>query len=420
VETVVAYVLGSNPDIQAARYRARALGARVPQAASLPDPELMTTTFLRAMETVDGPQEFMLSISQRFPWFGKLPLRSQVAYHEAMAAYAEATAAELKVVEQVKRAYYDVYYVQRAVEVVQALRPRLRDVVEITRTKYENNQAGLESVYQAQTELSKLSIRLVELEQAKREAQARLAALLHLPPQTRVDAVARFDRTRVAQTARLLVDVAESYTPELDARRREYSRDRASVALARREYWPDLTVGFDWIQMGSKGMSPLATGEDSYSLDMGINLPLYRKRLNAAVREAQYNSARSAREYATTLDEVRREVVELYAQFTEHQQVLEILSGEIVPRAEQTLDLSIAAYNVGKLPFEQLIWNYRDLLDYRIDLHQREALREQAIASLERAVGCAVTAWPLPPAGAQADGSLPPDAPPSPPARNLP
>ena len=358
VETVVAYALANNPEIQAARYRARSLGARVPQAASLPDPELMTTTFLRAMETIDGPQEFMLSVSQRFPWFGKLPLRSRVAYHDAMAAYAEAMTAELRVVEQVKRAYYEVYYLQRAVEVIRALQPRIKDVVEITKTKYENNQAGLESLYQAQTELSNLRIRLVELEQEKREAQARLAALLHLPPQTRIDAAARFDRTKVTHTARLLVDLAESYTPELDARRREISRDRASVALAR-----------------------------------------------------------SARQYAAGLDEVRREVVELYAQFTQHDQVLEILGAEIVPRAEQTLDLSIEAYDVGKLPFEQLIQNYRDLLDYRIDLHQREALREQAIAALERAVGCAVTAWPPPPGGYPADESQPPEAPLPPPAR---
>jgi outer membrane protein TolC len=84
-----------------------------------------------------------------------------------------------------------------------------------------------------------------------------------------------------------------------------------------------------------------------------------------------------------------------------------------VPRAEQTLDLSITAYNVGKLPFEQLIQNYRDLLDYRIDLHKREALREQAIASLERAVGCAVTAWPP----QSADDFQPPEAPLPPPAR---
>ncbi len=394
VEALVGYALANNPEVRAARSYARSLGARVPQVASLPDPQLTTTTFLQAIQTAAGPQEVVVSLSQRFPWFGKLPLRSQVAYHEAMAAYARVTAVELGVTEQVKRAYYDVYFLQRAVKVIRALQPRVQDVIDITKTKYENNQVGLESLLQVQMELSALKTRLIELQQTKTEAQARLAAILHLPPQTRIDAVAKFDRSKVARTARLLVELAQSYRPELDARRREYSRDRASVALACREYWPDVTVGFNWHEIGPRGISPVATGEDAYSLVAGVNLPLWRRRLNAAVREAQYNSARSAHQYEVTLDEVRREVVALYAQFVRHHQVLEILATEIVPNAEKTLRLSIEAYDVGKLPFEQLIQSYRRLLDYQIDYYKREALREQVIASLERAVGCAVTAWP--------------------------
>ena len=63
------------------------------------------------------------------------------------------------------------------------------------------------------------------------------------------------------------------------------------------------------------------------------------------------------------------------------------------------MDLSIEAYRTGRVSFEQLIDTYRTLLNYRIDYHRRLALREQAIASLERAVGSAVTAMPAHPNG---------------------
>ena len=407
VERLVEYALANNPEVRAARYHACALGAKVPQVASLPDPQLTVVTYLQAIQTAAGPQEVMMSLSQRFPFFGKLPLRSQVAYHNAMAAHAQAMAVELGVTERVKRAYWDVYFLQRAIEVNQALEPRLKDVVDITKAKYANSQAGWESVLQVRIELSALKTRLIELRQTKVQSQARLAAILHLPPQTRIEAVAKLDRTRTAHTARPLVEMAESYRPELEARRFEYGRDRASVALARRNYWPDVMVGFNWHEIGSRGLSPVATGEDAYSLAVGVNLPLYRKRLEAAVREAQYNSSRSAQQYQATLDEVLREVVALHAQFVRHEEVLKILGTEIVPDARQTLDLSITAYDVGKLPFEQLIQNYRRLLGYQIDYYKSEALREQAIASLERAVGRAVVTWPREPA----DDSEPPLAP---------
>jgi cobalt-zinc-cadmium efflux system outer membrane protein len=333
-----------------------------------------------------------MSLAQKFPWFGKLGLRGQVAGHDAMAAYARLAAVELKVTEQVKRAYFDLYFLQRAIDVTRSLEPRLEQVVDISRIRFENAEVGLENVLKAQVELSRLQTRLIELEQAKAEAEARLAGVLHLPPATRIDARAEVDRVKLAHTAELLVQLAESHQPELDARRREISRDRSSVALACRDYWPDVTLSFNWYEIGSPGLSPVATGDDAYSMAVGVNLPLYRKRLDAAVREAQYKTARSARQYAATLDQVRAEVQALYAQFVQHDRVLEILEAEIVPRAEQTLELSIEAYRVGKLEFQQMIDSYEDLLMDRIETYRREALRQQVVASLERAVGGAVTA----------------------------
>ena len=395
VETLVQYALANTPEIQAARYRARAMGARVPQAASPADPQLMTTTFLNAIQTAAGPQEVAMSLSQRFPWFGKLALRSQVAYHDAMAAYAQLAAVELSVVERVKRAYYDIYFLQHAIAVTRSLEPRLEEVIEITRDKYRTNKVGLESVLQAQIELSSLKTSLVEQEQAKAEAVARLAGLLHLPPDAAIRAEETLDRTKVAHTARLLVELAESCQPELTARRREIRRDRTSTELACREYWPDVTASVNWFAIGSPGLSPVATGDDAYSLGVGVNLPLYRSRLDAAVREAQYNTLRSTRQYEATRDKVRAEVQALYAQFVQHEKVLEILESQIVPQAGQSLDLSIEAFRVDRLEFQQLIDSYKMLLKYQVDKYRRESLRQQAIASLERAVGSALTGGPF-------------------------
>ena len=395
-ETLVQYALANNPTIQAARYRARSLGARVPQAASLPDPQLLTSVFLEEIQTAAGPQEVALSLSQRFPWFGKRALRSQVAYHDGMAAYARVAVEELNVIEQVKRAYYDLYFVQSAIRETRRLQPRLEDVIKIAETKYETNVAGagLESVLQAQVELSKLKMTLIQLEQARTKAQARLAGTLHLPPKTRFEAVPQVERTNVAHTAELLVQLSESCQPELDALRREVSRDRSAIDLASREYWPDVTTSFNWYEMGSGGISPVANGQDAYSLGIGVNLPIYRKRLDAAVREAQWKTASSRRRYAAMRDQVQSEVQTLYAQFQEQHQVLGILESEILPRAERSLGLTMESYRTGAQDFQQLIDTYRTLLDYHIDFHKRVAMREQTVASLERAVGCAITGGP--------------------------
>ena len=400
-EVLVQYALANNREIQAARYKARSLGARVPQAVSLPDPRLTTNAFLQSLQTAAGPQDVVMSLSQQFPWFGKLGLRGEVANYEAMAAYARVAAVELSVVERVKRAYFNLYFAQSATVETRRLQPRLEDVIRISEERYKTNAAGagLESVLQAQVELSKLKTELVKLDNGKTEAIAKLAGTLHLPPQTRFTAVVEIERTRVAQTVELLVQLAETMQPELIARRREIRRDQSAIALAKRDYWPDVTLSFNWYDIGSQGLSPVADGRDAYSLGVGVNLPLYRTRLNAAVREAQCKTASTARSYAAAEDNIQAEVQSIHAQYREQDQILTILESEILTRAGQALDLSIEAYRTGRVSFEQLIDTYRTLLNYRIDYHRRLALREQAIASLERAVGSAVTAMPAHPNG---------------------
>ncbi len=396
--TLIRYALAYNPEIQAARYRAQALGARVPQVKSLPDPQLLTSVFLEEIQTAAGPQDVALSLAQKFPWFGKLNLRSQVAYQDAMAAYARVTAVQLKVVERVKREYFDLYFQENAIVETRRLEQPLKDVIEIAKAKYETNvaRAGLESVLQVQVELAKLDTTLVEFEQAKRETQARLAEVLHLPPQTQIEAELDLRRTNLAKTAETLVGMVEQCQPELEAWRREIARDRSSVDLAWREYWPDVTLGLTWYEMADRGISPVSNGRDAYSLAVGVNLPIYRKRLDAAVREARNKTSTSARRFAAARDQFEGEVQALYAQFQEQDRVLKILETQILPPAAQTLELSMESYRTGTQEFQQLIDAYRTLLDFRIDYHKRIALREQTIASLERAVGCAITsATPL-------------------------
>jgi outer membrane protein TolC len=392
LDDLIARALANNREIQAARFHAQSLSARVPQAKSLPDPTLMTTVFLEEIQTAAGPQQAAMSLSQKFPWFGKRALRSQVAYYDSMAAYSRVASTELKVIEQVKRAYFDLYFVQNAVAETRRLERPLKDVIAVAKTKYETSagKVGLESVFQAQVELAKLKTDLVKLEEAERQAQARLAGVMHLPPRTEIEAVRSFDRSRSQDMVATLVGLAESCQPEYEAFRREMARDRAAVDLACRNYWPDITTSFNWYEMGTEGLSPVSNGRDAFSIGVGVNLPIYRQRLSAAVQEAESKLCATARRYDAVRDRFQTEIETLHSQYREHYRTLTILESETLPRAEETLKLALESYRAGRAGFQQLMDVYRTLLRYRIDLHRHLALSEQALASLEKAVGCAV------------------------------
>ena len=64
----------------------RAAMEQIPQAAALDDPRFTYGYFLQEVETRVGPQKHRLGLTQMFPWFGKLDVRTDAAAAKAEAA----------------------------------------------------------------------------------------------------------------------------------------------------------------------------------------------------------------------------------------------------------------------------------------------------------------------------------------------
>ncbi|MBN2667390.1 MAG: transporter, partial [Bacteroidales bacterium] len=62
----------NNPGVMKALLEYQAALVKVPQAASLPDPQLTAGFFLKPMELMSGTQVADFKLMQMFPWFGVL------------------------------------------------------------------------------------------------------------------------------------------------------------------------------------------------------------------------------------------------------------------------------------------------------------------------------------------------------------
>ena len=100
----------------------------------------------------------------------------------------------------------------------------------------------------------------------------------------------------------------------------------------------------NWYEVGTGGLSPVSNGRDAFSIGVGVNLPIYRQRLNAAVQEAENKFCTTARRYDAVRDRFRTEIAVLSAQFREHHRTLAILESDILPRADETLKLALESY----------------------------------------------------------------------------
>lgn len=391
VTTFIQYALSQNAGVQAARKRMEAAAMRVPQAASLKDPMLSVTGwpfFPYVSQTAAGRVTTEAMISQELPWFGKLNAQAQAAEAEVDMARAQLAAAELEIIEQVRRSYYQLYFVEQSSRITAQNRKLLADILEIADVRYRTNMTSQQDVLRLQADLSTVDSDLVRLQQELYSARADLAQLLHVSPETPFQTIGELVDENIPQDLDRLYMQAVSARPELHEQLAAIERDRRRVDRARLDYFPDLTVGALWGAMTTdRALSPTADGLDMYNLNISGNLPVYRRRIEAGVREAEAQVVASARQYDQVRDQTLRDVKSLFAQANSQREIARLLRESIIPRTEQALEIAIREYQVGTTEFVQMIDNWRELLRFQIMHQQVESQLRQTMASLERVVG---------------------------------
>ncbi|MHB9081460.1 MAG: TolC family protein [Pirellulaceae bacterium] len=242
VEQLVAAVQARNPSLQAAWAAWHAAAERYPQVVSFDDPMFTGMISPQGIGMDDGGG-WMVQASQQVPWAGKRALRGSAAAAEAEAMRGDIADTRLRLAEAARTAFYDYYLARRQTEVNASTQRLLEQFREIARNKYQVNQATEQDILQADVELASLESRRTELARDEQIAMARINTLLHraahhaLPPPP---AETPLPETPPAVDA--LQQAAVHSRPDLFAQQARIRTERANVALACKEYYPDVNL----------------------------------------------------------------------------------------------------------------------------------------------------------------------------------
>ena len=388
--------LANNPQVQAARSAWHASRHRVPQATARPDPALMFTQHVQPPETRVGPQIAMLSVSQRLPGFGKLRLRGRVA------TAASAEKAELlqgrraEVVRSIKRAWYDMAFVDRALAINQESQELLERYEALTRARYAQGFGLQADVVRMQAEYTRALGRRDDLERRRIDAEATLNALLARPVDAAHATVEPATLPPAPADAEVLAETGRRARPEIRAAARRVESREHAVALARRSRWPDFSVGVAWgVLLGrddpaGRAMPPPDNGQDVLSLTAGFNLPIFGQRYDAGVREAAESVAQACALYEGAVNDMERALRSILSSIRSTQRQIALFEDALLPQTEQALYSTEAAYATGTVGVLDLLDGERRLLDVRLGLAGLRTDYMKALADLERAVGSPV------------------------------
>ncbi len=382
--------LVNNPRLEAAGQRTLAAEKALPQAGALPDPQLTLGLMNLPVNSFAFDQEPMtgklISVMQMFPFPGKQALATNIAEDEAAAVKLQQAEIRNQIVQMVKRAYYDLYAIDRAAETVEKNKALMEQFVQAAEIKYATGSGLQQDVLRAQVELSKLEDDSTMWQQKRLAAAARLNALLNRPADAPFGITPKELALPEASPPLFSPIQIEERRPLLQAWLKRLSKAETAVALARRDRWPNFTLGASYSQRDN-----LATGmimHDFFSATVSLNIPLYSSRKQSAkVAEKELDETALAAEYKNVRSEVLAEIESLRAELERNRKRVELYQGGILLQAQQSLESAQMGYQVGKVDFLTLITNWMMVENYELQYFFALADYHKALAGYDLATG---------------------------------
>jgi outer membrane protein TolC len=364
------------PGVEAWQARADALEERGEAESALPDPSIRIGAASIPLTDFDLDREAMtqaqVSVRQMFPRGETRQLRRARREAEAEGARAGMALEAREIRRTVRQRWLELFYWERARDLTLRRREEMDRLAEVATAVFASGRANSHDVIRVDLETAMLGTRLVEIERQSETIRADLARYLG----------ADADRMLTSQMPVLPVipDDADAVAalaghPGIQAHNARIEASERQLDLARQAFRPAWAIDAGYGLRGSRS--------DVASVGVSVEIPLF----NRPGREAGVSAARQARsaeelERQASLLDLRRQLDRAVRQYRWLGDTIALHEREVLPRARQTVEAVLTAYENEQADFAELVRAELALLDAELALVRMQVDARQAQADI--------------------------------------
>ena len=259
----------------------------------------------------------------------------------------------------------------------------LKQIADISRSRYE---AGLETaanVLIAETDYSKLLEARRDLERNLSDAQSQLNTLMNRDAFAPLGPPAAATISEASLSVTRLHAITLAQRPEVQMARAKIDGEKSKLQLAHRAWIPDPALMV-------KGQRYNDAAEAVSELDAGVSFTIpwvNPSKYSAGVREARANLAAAEQGLEREQKEALRLLRDQLAKVETFHHHVELFRDKLVPQAQQAFEATRLSYESGKATFLDWISAQRNLRDIEAMGREHLAHYQMAVAELEAVIG---------------------------------
>jgi outer membrane protein TolC len=420
---------------------------KIPQVGSLSDPELSVGVFLSPMELVNGNQVADIRLMQMFPWFGVLKYAKDEMSLMAKAKFELFRDAKLQVFYDVQRIWYELYKVQKDISISEKNIEILKIIERLALVKFKAapsdgsgsissgpvvspgsvqnsstgssgmqtmgtgqstpgstalNQSsssmqtggmgssagnsGLTDIYRIQIETGDLENNISLLKNQRNTVMAQFNTYLNRRVTT---PVFTYENIAVDSLELSLMAVSDSMlanNPMLGMLDYEKQSIESRKKMVTRMGYPMVGLGLNYslISKSATAMgAPDMNGKDMVMPMVTVTLPIYRKKYNAMIREADFMEKATSENYQAAANSLQAEYYQAVQLYQDAQRRIKLYENQY-QLASKSLDLMLKSFSVSSSALTDVLRIRQQTLDYEVKQVEAVADFNTAIAWLKR------------------------------------
>src|ERR1035437_381099 len=379
-------VIQNNPQLKAAKDQTLAENTKVNQVTAWDPPQVGISFFqtpIQSLNPIKDGMETDYFIQQTFPFTGKLGNMGEAASYNTQMYREQYSALEKKIIKDLKSSYYELYFIEKKIEINKENQELLKQLNDIALKQYEVGTGNQSDILRAQTELSTLINDGINFLKEKRNVETMMNIILSRPADSPFPEIKEIMDTIPDWTYTMLADLAYSNRPELKAMQFNVEMNKSELNASKLEYFPDFMV-----QLMYKNMAN--TTSDYWSAMVGVNIPLAfwsKDKFTGKVQENEIKISSAQNQLSSMKNMVSGDVQNALIKIESSKNTMDLYKNSVIPQAEQTLQSTLAAYQTGKTEFLMFIDAYKMVLMSKLDYYMAEMNYMQSQAMLEQAVG---------------------------------
>jgi len=384
LQPLIEEALKNNQEILMAEARWSASKFRIPQAESLSDPMLMfgyLNDGVKDLYTFDeemaADSQWMFSVSQMFPYPGKISLKKEMAFRDSESIRASLDSTRLKIKARVKELYYELFLTYKSIDLTKEMTALFSKIEDAALARYSTGMSPQQEILMAQTEKYMLVEKEEMLKQRVQSLEAMLNNALGKDVKTPLGRPSELPPTLFNQDADELIAAAYENSPEIKSRERMVAGAEAKVAMAKREYYPDFTINANYSAKNKYY-------QDMWGLTATINIPIfYRTKQRQAVLESEAYLSETRHELDDVKFMLASNIRDNHSMLKSSERLMDLYKSGLLPKTYQSFESALAGYSTGKVEAITVISSLKTVIDYELLYWKQFAEREKAIARLE-------------------------------------